>query len=516
MLMKILPLAPILWLLVSLGFFKLPAHRACPIGLLLSLSIAISFWQMDAAPALKAALEGAVFAVIPILWVIVAAFFAYNISLHTGAIDQIKKLMIHLSPDRRIQALIIAWGFGSFMESVAGFGTAVAVPAALLIALGFEPFRAAVVCLIANTVAVAFGVIGIPVTTLARITDLSVMSLSFDIGLQLTPFIILVPLVVVYNVTGHLSAFRGVWVITLVAGASFGITQFVVSQYIGPELPAIAASLVSFASIVLMSKLLPLSNVWRFPSEETNHAAPKIETKEKTEIDVRSQLVAWLPYLLLLTFVLSTSRIFPSMNATFSQFRSLWTIYDGAGGKPLAIDWVLTPGTLVMLSALIGGLVQGASLTELAKIFGLTLLQLRKTMVTVISIVSMAKVLGYSGMIGSVAVTLAESTGALYPAFAPMIGALGTFITGSDTSSNILFGQLQKQTAIQLGLSPEWIAAANTSGACIGKLISPQSISIAVAATGLHGREGDLLSITFRYAVAFLLGLGGITLLFAR
>ena len=511
-----LSLLPIIWLFVSLGLLKIPAHKACPAGVFLSLAIAISFWQMDVVLALKATLEGAVFAVIPILWVIVAAFYAYNISLHTGATDQIKKLMKHFSADRRIQALIIAWGFGSFMESVAGFGTAVAVPAALLIALGFEPFRAAVVCLIANTVAVAFGVIGIPVITLARITDLPIGALSFDIGLQLTPFIFLVPFFVVYTVTGNFSSISGVWIITLVAGASFGLTQFLVSQHVGPELPAIAASLVSFASIVLFSRLFPISKVWRFPQDETSHAGLLNETKEDNSINAKAQLIAWLPYLLLLVFVLGTSRIFPAIHAACSQFRSFWPIYDGPDGKPLVIDWLLTPGTLVMLSALIGGLVQGASLKDLAKLLGKTLLQLRKTMVTVISIVSMAKVLGYSGMISSIAVTLADGTGVLYPFFAPFIGALGTFITGSDTSANILFGLLQKQTALRLGLSPEWIAAANTSGACIGKLISPQSISIAATATGLLGREGDLLSVTFRYAAVFLFGLGGITFLFAH
>jgi len=514
--MIVLPLTPIVWLLVSLGYFKLPAHKACPIGLALSLAIAILFWQMDALLALKATLEGAVFAAIPILWVILAAFFAYNLSLYTGAIDQIKKLMMHFSADRRIQALIIAWGFGSFMESVAGFGTAVAVPAALLIALGFEPFRAAVVCLIANTVAVAFGVIGIPVTTLARITDLPISAISLDIGLQLTPFVLLIPFVVVYNVTGSMAALHGVWLITLVAGASFGATQFFVAQYIGPELPAIAASLASFASIVLMSRLYPPAKVWLFPQETASAVAPINGTEETDDLDVCAQLVAWLPYLLLLMFVLCTSRIFPAVNSFFSQFRSFWPIYDGAGGKPLSIDWLLTPGTIVMLSALIGGFVQGASLRDLAKVLCATILQLRKTMVTVISIVSMAKVLGYSGMIGSIASMLAESTGAFYPAFAPLIGALGTFITGSDTSSNILFGLLQKQTALQLGLNPEWIAAANTSGACIGKLISPQSISIAATATGLLGKEGDLLSVTFRYATFFLLGLGLITFWFSH
>ena len=512
LLLTFLALAPILWLLIGLGIFKLPAHRACPAGLILSLIIAVRVWNMDALLAGKAALEGALFALFPILWVIIAAFYSYNLSLHTGAIGQIKNLLLHCSSDRRIQALIIAWGFGSFMEAIAGFGTAVAVPAALLIALGFDPFRAAVICLIANTVAVAFGVIGIPVTTLAKITDLPLPALSFDIGVQLTPFVFLVPLFVVYTVTGGFAGLRGVWIVTLSAGASFGLVQFLVSQYIGPELPAIAASLTSAAVILLVAKVSPPAKTWSFPNDS---ATPGSSSNPGNQVDVRSQFIAWLPYLLLLCFVLGTSRIFPVMNGSLRQLRTDCLIYDGPGGKSLSFDWFLTPGTLVFVAAVLAGFVQGASLKDLMKLGGFTVLQLRKTIITVISIVSMAKVLGYSGMIGSVAVTLAETTGALYPAFAPLIGALGTFITGSDTSSNILFGLLQKQTAEQLGISPVWIAAANTSGACIGKLISPQSISIAATAAGLHGKEGDLLSVTFRYACFFLLGLGAIILLLA-
>ena len=235
----------------------------------------------------------------------------------------------------------------------------------------------------------------------------------------------------------------------------------------------------------------------------------------ENKVDLRSQFIAWLPYLLLLCFVLRTSRIFPAMNESLRNLRTECLIYDGPGGKPLSFEWFLTPGTLVFVAAVFAGFVQGASLKDLIKLAGVTVLQLQKTIITVISIVSMAKVLAYSGMIGSVAVTLAETTGALYPAVSPLIGALGTFITGSDTSSNILFGLLQKQTAERLGISPVWIAAANTSGACIGKLISPQSISIAATAAGLPGKEGDLLSVTFRYACFFLLGLGALTLLLA-
>jgi len=510
----ILSLIPILWLLISLGFYKMAAHKACPIGLLLSLSIAVFFWPMSSMMAFKAALEGFVFALFPIIWVIVAAFFAYNISQHTGAIQHIKEMMMDFSEDRRIQALLIAWGFGSFMESIAGFGTAVAVPAALLITLGFDPFRAATVCLIANTVAVAFGVIGIPITTLALITDLPVKNLSIDVVLQLTPFAIIIPLLVVYSVTKCATAFRGIWYISLAAGATFGITQFAVASAVGPELPAVAASLVSSATIIILTKVSPPTISWRFPQED-NLLKNNRHISTTSSIPKINQLIAWMPYILLLIFVIGSSKLFPVINGRLGMIKSILPIYDGVGGKPLTVEWLLTPGTLVLLSALIGGHIQGASAKDLTKIFGATLWQLRKTMITVVTIVSMAKVLGYSGMINTLAIALATGTGTFYPAFAPVIGAIGTFITGSDTSANILFGLLQKQTALQLGLKPEWIAAANTSGACIGKLISPQSIAIAATATGLSGKEGDLLSLTFRYAALLLVGMGLLVYCFA-
>ena len=342
-----LALTPILWLLISLGALKFPAHKASPIGLLLSLLIATTIWEMNGLLAVLAAWEGVLFSLVPILWVIVAAFFNYNLSQHTGAIDHIKELLFRCSADRRIQALVIAWGFGSFMESVAGFGTAVAVPAALLIALGFDPFRAAVVCLIANTVAVAFGVVGIPVTTLEKITELPIGALSWDIGLQLTPFVFLVPIFVVYSTTGSLAGLRGVWLITLLAGASFGIVQFAVAQYVGPELPAIVASLASTAVILLAAKVAPSKQIWRFPDEPENADQSPQGEYSPSLINGRTQLVAWLPYILLLCLVLATSRLFPAIHEQLRSFRTVWLVFSGAGGKPLVFEWLLTPGTMV-------------------------------------------------------------------------------------------------------------------------------------------------------------------------
>lgn len=217
----------------------------------------------------------------------------------------------------------------------------------------------------------------------------------------------------------------------------------------------------------------------------------------------------------MLLFVLGSSKLVPTVHHFFAQFKSSFAIYNGGGGKPLTVDWLLTPGTLIMLSAILGGLLQDASPKKLRTIGFDTLSQLQKTGVTVLSIVSMAKVLGYSGMVNEIATALAGTTGAYYPLAAPFIGALGTFITGSDTSSNVLFGLMQKDVAIQLGADPVWLAAANTSGASAGKLISPQSIAIAAAATGLSGKEGDLLNVTIKYVCYFVAALGVITLLFA-
>ena len=504
-------IVPILWLLVSIGVFRLSAYKACIAGLSLSLAIATTFFQMPYRHAFQAILEGAVLALLPILWVIFAGFYTYNISLETGAMDVIKRMLSNLSGDRRIQTLAIAWGFGGFLESVAGFGTAVAIPASILISLGFKPFFSALICLFANTIAVAFGVVGIPVTTLAKVTELPAMTLSLDIALQLTPLVILVPFLLIFKITESLAGFKGIWITTLVAGLSFGLSQFLVAKYIGPELPAIIGSAISFGAIVLCARKFPPAKEWRFPYEETARVTCE-KTREAGTFP--EQIIAWMPYLLLLLLVLGTSKLWPQSNEFFSRYKSVVSVYDGAGSKPLYIDWILTPGTLIMVSAIIGGLIQGISPRNLVVTLVKTLLSLKKTAMTVISIVSMAKVLSYSGMVGSIAAALAESTGSFYPVFAPLIGALGTFITGSDTSANVLFGALQRDVALKIGADPAWIAAANTSGACAGKLISPQSIAIAVAATGLSGREGELLGITIKYVCVFIAVLGIITYTF--
>lgn len=504
------PFIPIAWLMFSLAYLKMAAHRACLIGLGISFAIATAVFGVDSAMAAKAGLEGALFALVPIVWIIFAALFSYNLSILTGAVDKIRDLLSSISNDRRIQVLLIAWGLGGFMESVAGYGTAVAVPAAILISIGFDPWRAAVVCLFSNTVAVAFGVVGIPVNTLAEITDLPLAPISMAVAVQLLPFVLLTPIILVTLVTNSLKGLKGVWLPTLAAGISFGAVQYGVAREIGPELAAIAGSMASIGTIAFLARKFPPSTPWRFDDE-----ASKADTATVPSIDLKSQFIAWMPYIALLVLVLATSRLVPPIHHALAQLKTTFKVYDGTGGKALTVLWVLTPGTLVMLAGILGGLIQKATAAQFSEAVKTTLSKIKLSSLTIVCIVAMAKILGYSGMTASIAVTLAGLTGIYYPLFAPTIGAIGTFLTGSDTSSNILFGLLQKQTALQLNLDPIWIAAANTSGGCIGKLLSTQNMAVAAIATGLHGREGDMLAYTMKYAAVFLVLGGAIVFLFA-
>ncbi|MDR2162087.1 MAG: L-lactate permease [Desulfovibrio sp.] len=489
---------PLAWLFLGLAVLRLKALAVCPLGLFLSLFLACQVWGFEPRLALEAVLDGTVFALIPILWIIVAAFFAYNLSLHTGAALQIKSLLAGISPDPRIQALVIAWGLGGFMEAVAGFGTAVIIPTALLLSLGFSPVLAAVVSLLANTVSVAFGVVGIPVHTLAWITDLDVFALARSVILQLGLLTLIVPFCVVLCVTRSLSGLREVWLPTLAAGLSFALAQFLVVQVMGPELAAVAGSICSTLCVVLALRLFPIKTLWSFDG------LPRTPADSGNSILLRPQLQAWSPYILLFLMVLFSSKLVPPVHLFLGQFSSSLALYSGSGGKPLIIPWLTTPGTLALTGAILGGLWQGARPSAMFRIYCATLRRLAASGITIISLVSMAKVLSYSGMMRQLADDLALIAGSAYPALAPFLGALGSFITGSDTSANILFGALQKQAALLLHLDPVWIAAANASGACIGKLLSPQNIALAAVAAGLAGQEGRLLRVSAAFAFPFL------------
>lgn len=498
-----LALSPIIWLIVSLSGLKMPGYKACPIALVLSIFLALLVWKQSAVNTFTAALEGAAMALWPIIPVIIAAVFTYNLSIHTGNMELIKRMLTTVTTDRRILVLIIAWGFGGFLEGMAGFGTAVAIPASMLYALGFDPLFAAGVCLIANATPTAFGSIGIPTVTLSQVSGLEVSTLANATALQLLPIILLTPFLLVALTGKSVKALKGTFFITLVSGLSFAVPEWLVARFAGAELPVIVGSVCCMLCTVACAKWVP-----RKPQEAYEMQPASTEKATQETISFSRAVLAWLPFLLIFVFLTCTSNLIPPLHNALNAVKTSIVIYSGAGGSAYTFVWLATPGVLILLAAFIGGAVQGASFKEMLRVLWDTVKQMFKTMVTILSVMATAKIMGYSGMISTIASMAVALTGSFYPLIAPAIGSLGTFITGSATSSSVLFGNLQAEAARAIGANPEWIAAANTCGATAGKTISPQSIAIAVAATGLTGQEGKILSSVLRYFLLFVVLMG--------
>ena len=483
---------PVLWLIVSLGVLKMPAHKTCSFTVILTLAIAIICWRMKFIDGITATVEGMAIALWPILLVIVAALFTYNLAVETKTMDVIKKMLSSITTDKRIQVLILAWGFGGFLEAVAGYGTAVAIPASILASLGFNPLFAAVICLLANTVPTAFGALGIPVTTLATVTGLEVVHLSYVTSIQLAGFIVLIPFLLVILTEKSIKALKGVVGITLVSGITFAAPQVFIAKYLGADLPALVASICSMACTILMAKAM---------NKE------KVETKED-KIGLKEGILAWLPYILLCGLILIASPLVPSINSLLAKASSNIHIYTGDATSTTAFSWINTPGMMILIATFIAGLIQKLKFTYMLDVLKITVIQLKTSFITIMSIVAISKIMSHSGMTSSISFGLCAITGSFYPLIAPLLGAIGTFVTGSDTSANILFGALQTEAAKSLSIDPYWIAAANTAGATAGKMISPQSIAIATSATGLIGSEGKILSTTVKYCLGYVIILG--------
>ena len=483
---------PVLWLIISLGVLKMPAHKTCSFTVILTLIIAMICWRMKFIDGITATVEGMAIALWPILLVIVAALFTYNLAVETKTMDVIKTMLSSITTDKRIQVLILAWGFGGFLEAVAGYGTAVAIPASILASLGFNPLFAAVICLLANTVPTAFGALGIPVTTLATVTGLEVVHLSYVTSIQLAGFIVLIPFLLVILTEKSIKALKGVVGITLVSGITFAVPQVFIAKYLGADLPALVASICSMACTILMAKAM---------NKE------KVETKED-KIGLKEGILAWLPYILLCGLILIASPLVPSINSLLAKASSNIHIYTGDATSTTAFSWINTPGMMILIATFIAGLIQKLKFTYMLDVLKRTVIQLKTSFITIMSIVAISKIMSHSGMTSSISFGLCAITGSFYPLIAPLLGAIGTFVTGSDTSANILFGALQTEAAKSLSIDPYWIAAANTAGATAGKMISPQSIAIATSATGLIGSEGKILSTTVKYCLGYVIILG--------
>ena len=497
----LLAMLPIIWLIIALSGLKMAGHVACPIALIIPAVEALFLWKQKIIDVLTGGLEGFAMAIWPICLVIVAAVFTYNLVVHTKNMELIKKMLTSVSKDKRILVLIISWGFGGFMEGMAGFGTAVAIPAGILCGLGFDPIFAAMICLVANTTPVAFGSIGIPTVTAANVTGFSPHMTASYVVLQLAIMVILVPFFLVFITGKHegakgLGDYKEILFITLMSGVSFLIPQYLTAKFIGAELPAVIGSVCSMAVTIILAKVMLKGKSSKFDVE--------IEEKEdERSLTVKDALVAWSPFILVLVFLLLTSTLVPAIHDPLSAIKSNVPIYTGEGAAPYTFTWVATPGVLILIAAFIGGIIQKCPIGEIFGVLGKTIVQMLKTIITIMAVLATAKIMGYSGMTQSIADFIVRVTGSFYPLVAPLIGSIGTFVTGSSTSSSVLFSKLQASTGAELNINQIWLVAANTVGSTAGKIISPQSIAVATAATATVGKESEILTKVIKYFVLF-------------
>ncbi len=503
--------SPVVVLLGLLAFWHVRAHLAALAGLGTALGIALFVYGMPAGMAGMAALNGAAFGLFPIGWIVLNAMFVYHLSVASGQFGVLQRQVAGISGDRRIQALLIAFSFGAFIEGAAGFGAPVAITGALMIGLGFRPLEAAKLALIGNTAPVAFGSLGTPLTTLAEITGLDLMHLSAMVGRQLPIFSLIVPFWLVAAQAGW-RGMREVWPACFVTGASFAIVQFLVSNYHGPWLVDIAAA------VAAMLSLWVLMRFWK-PQD----AVPS-EAEERGAASSPGAWKASLPWVCLtaLVFVWGLPDVKALLNSLFQKEFEVPMLHLAVERIPPAVlhpepekaiyrfNPLSATGTAALLAGVIAGLSLGLPLRRIAGIYRSTIRSLRVPLLTISLMLALGYVSRYSGTDTTMGLMMA-STGMLFPFFSPMIGWLGVTLTGSDTSSNVLFGNLQQVTANQLGLSPVHMAASNSSGGVMGKMIDAQSIVVAAVATGGHPDSpdpGTVLRSVFWHSVALALLMG--------
>lgn len=512
---------PIVTLVYTLGVRRMPSWKASLIGLAAAELIALFIYRMPVLMSLGALTYGAAFGFFPIGWIVYWAIVLYRITLETGQFEIVKNSIGNLTPDRRLQALLIAFAFGAFMEGACGFGTPVAVAAAMLTGLGFSPFYAAAICLLANTAPVAFGSVGLPLVTLSGITGISLVTLSSNVGRICAPISLVIPAYLML-VMGGWRALKAVFPAVLVCGVTFAGTQLFVSNVIGPYLTDILGSVVAMAALIILLQFWKPRQVSEGSAQ--NLAAPVNAPPHST----REVLIAWAPYALLVVFVLVWGLNAVKAGLDFFTITIPWPALHNhvqrippvvAKAAPYAavytFNWLSISGTACMFAALLSCVVLRMSPHLALRLLLATLRQLLHPLVTIAAIVGLAFLMNYCGATATLGLAFAASA-VFFPFFSPLLGWLGVFLTGSDTASNALFGNLQVVTANRLGLNPALMAAANSSGGVMGKMISLQSIAVAGAATEMKPEEeGRLFRFTLRHSILLASLIGLITLLYA-
>ena len=533
-------LIPLAVLFILLGGLKVRAWIAGLCSLAAAIVVAVVLFGMPVGQSISAAANGALFGFFPILWIVINAVWIYNLTVASGHFDVLRRSFEKVSPDQRIQAIIIAFCFGALLEALAGFGTPVAISVVMLMSLGFRPVKAAVVALVANTAPVAFGALAIPIVTLApivsgvssdpRLSDANALhTLGSMVGRQTPILALVVPLILVFIVDGR-RGLRQTWIPALLAGFVFAVAQFVTSNYISVQLTDIVASLLAAGSLVLLVRVWQPAQTLTAElaaSESEEHATPSASSgrrsagatatggasgRARPSADDRTEVLrAYAPYLVII-IIFSISNI-PAVVDFLAEepFTYLfdWPGLDivNAAGDPVVtqfkFNWLPAAGTMLILAGLISMVILKLSPAKAFKTYLETYAELRSAIITVMAVLALAYVMNLSGQTVSLGSWLAE-TGAAFAIISPILGWIGVAVTGSDTSSNSLFGALQAQAAVKAGLDPVLMAASNSSGGVLGKMVSPQNLAIAAAAVGMSGQEGDIFRKVIFWSVLLL------------
>ncbi len=533
---------PVVVLLGGLAFLHLSAHVAAILGLASALIIAIFVYGMPASMAGWSAVYGAAFGLLPIGWIVLNIIFLYQLTKDKGYFKILQDSIAGITEDRRLQLLLIAFAFGAFFEGAAGFGTPVAVTGAILIGLGFSPLAASGLSLIANTAPVAYGALGTPIIALAAVTGLDLLQLSGMVGRQLPFFSLLVPFWLIWAFAGW-RGMKEIWPAILVTGVTFAIPQYLVSNYHGPWLVDVVAAIVSMASLTLFLRVWKPRNIWRTTAlkgnQEEGIAAPGAGAMQVVKHDRATVLRAWVPWMVLsvLVFMWGIPQVKMLLNGGDAKAKVEYA-WNGVTkidipieglndrvekvppvvAKPhtekavYTLNWLSATGTGILIAALIAGLYMRYSLREMLRKYWETIVLVRYSLLTIAAMLALGFTTRYSGTDATMGLAFAH-TGVLYPFFGAMLGWLGVALTGSDTASNVLFGGLQKITSEQLGLNPNLMAAANSSGGVMGKMIDAQSIVVASTATRWYGHEGDILRYVFVHSVVLAMLVGGLVML---
>ncbi|WP_130909476.1 L-lactate permease, partial [Pseudomonas sp. Sample_9] len=547
---------PVVVMLAALAFFHVKAHLAALLALASALLISIFAFDMPAGMAGSAALFGAANGLLPIGWIVLNIIFLHRLTTENGSFKVLQDSLARITDDRRLQLLLIAFCFGAFFEGAAGFGTPVAVTGAILIGLGFSPLAASGLALIANTAPVAFGALGTPIITLAKVTGLDEMELSMMVGRQLPFFSVLVPFWLIWAFAGWRKMLE-VWPAILVAGVSFAIPQFLVSNYHGPMLVDVIAALISMACLTLFLK------VWKPATIHTSAAlSGRVDNSKVDEETVNASAAfsdqarpavmrAWMPWIILTVFVFAwgtqgfknmfdtrpvidpvtqSAKLDPQgkpvreANPIFAPAVTFTGLHLQIEKVPPVVaapkaeeaiykfTWLTATGSGILLAAIVGGLLMGYSIPQLIKQYLRTLWVVRFSLITIAAMLALGFLTRYSGLDATMGLAFA-ATGIFYPMFGTLLGWLGVALTGSDTASNVLFGGLQRVTSEQLGISPVLMAAANSSGGVMGKMVDAQSIVVASTATRWYGHEGEILRYVFFHSIVLAILVGGLVTL---